>query len=168
MKKLYIKEKLLSFVDHFTVKNENEEDCYVVQGDRVQIGGKKLHIFDMNEREQLMIQQKILALMPKFFVYKGDEQVAMIQKKMSFLGSKYIVEGPGWEVKGKVMGHDYTMTKDGKEIVSLHKAWLSWGDSYEMDIADDVDEVLALAVVLAIEMVIQQEETNASASVGTD
>ena len=46
------------------------------------------------------------------------------------------------------------------EVVSLHKAWLSWGDSYELSIADRVDEKMALAVVLAIDCVLEAQAEN--------
>ena len=164
MKKLFMKQKVISAIDRFTVKDENEEDRFLIEGQYIQIGGKKLFIKDMAENELLMVQQKLIALMPKFFVFRGDEQVAVVQKKVALLGSKYIIEGPGWEVKGKILGHDYSITRDGREIVKLHKVWLSWGDSYEIDIEDDIDETLVLAVVLAIEMVLEQQAQNRAAS----
>ncbi|MBQ7372404.1 MAG: LURP-one-related family protein [Blautia sp.] len=153
MKKLFMKQNIFSNLDKFTVKNEEEADRYQVHGDNLQIGGKKLHIEDMSGREMAMVQQKLLALMPKFFVFQNGEKVAEIKKKMALFKAKYIVEGPGWEVKGSILDHDYTITDGGREIIRLHKAWFSWGDSYEIDISDGTDEALALAVVLAIDCV---------------
>ena len=153
MKKLFMKQNILSNLDKFTVKNGAEVDCYQIHGDNLQVGGKKLHIEDMSGNELAMVQQKLLALMPKFFVSKNGEQVAEIKKKMALFKAKYIVEGPGWDVKGSILDHDYTILDGGREVVRLHKAWLSWGDSYEIDISDGTDEVLALAVVLAIDCV---------------
>lgn len=161
MKKLYMKQQIFSWIDKFTVKNEAEEDCYVIEGDMVQVGGKKLHINDMNNNEVAFIQQKLLSLMPKFFVYVNGEQVAEIVKKISFFKAKYVIEGPGWEVKGSLLDHDYTITSEKGEIVKLHKVWLSWGDSYELEISDDADEVLALAVVIAIDCVMAAQEAAA-------
>ena len=161
MKKLYMKQEILSVIDRFYIKDENEEDRYLIEGDYIQVGGKKLHIKDLFDNELLTIKQKLLSLLPKFFVLKNEEQVASIQKKIAFFGSKYIIEGPEWEVKGKIMKHDYTILKDGNEIANIHKAWISWGDSYEITISDNVDDTLVLAVVLAIEMVLEQEIRNA-------
>ena len=48
---------------------------------------------------------------------------------------------------------------------SIHKVWFTWGDSYELDIPDSRNEVLALSVVLAIDAVISQARA-ASASSG--
>ena len=164
MKKLYVKQKLFSWKEQFTVKNEAEEDCYFVEGDAIVVGGKKLHIKDMYGNEIAMIKQKLLSFRPKFFVFMNGEQVAEIVKKFSLLKSKYVIEGPGWEVKGSILDHDYTITDRGEEIVRLHKAWLSWGDSYELDISDRADETMALAVVLAIDCVLEAQAEAASAS----
>lgn len=51
------------------------------------------------------------------------------------------------------MAHDYQITQGGQEIVSISKEWMTWGDSYELDIADPEDEIVALSVVLAIDCV---------------
>ena len=47
MSKLYIKQQVFSGIDKFNVKNELEEDVYLIESDYVQIGGKKLHIKNM-------------------------------------------------------------------------------------------------------------------------
>ena len=169
MKKLYIKQQLFSAIDKFTVKNEYEEDRFLVEGDRIVVGGKKLHIKDMLDNEIAMVQQKLLSLRPRFFVFKNGEQVAEIKKKFALFGSKYLVEGPGWEIKGSLMGHDYAAAAaDGGEVLRVHKVWRSWGDSYELDIADGTDEILALSTVLAIDLALEAEAESAAAAAGSN
>ena len=46
--------------------------------------------------------------------------------------------------------------------MTIRKEWMSWGDSYELDIANPADELIALAVVVAIDCV---TESNSGASV---
>ena len=60
------------------------------------------------------------------------------------------------------MAHDYEIIKNGCSIVSISKEWMTWGDSYELDIANSEDEIVALAVVLTRDCVM---EANSSASV---
>lgn len=164
MKKLFIKQQLFSAIDKFTVKNEFDEDRFLVEGDRIVVGGKKLHIKDMLGSEIAMVQQKLLSLRPRFFVFKNGEQVAEIKKKFALFGSKYLVEGPGWEIKGSLMGHDYAAAAGGEETLRVHKVWRSWGDSYELDIADGTDEILALSTVLAIDLALEAEAEAASSN----
>ncbi len=59
----------------------------------------------------------------------------------------------GWDIDGDFFAHDFSISREGREIVVIHKEWLTWGDCYVLDIADPRDTVTALAVVLAIDCV---------------
>ena len=166
--KLYMKQKVFSIRDRFTIKDESGEDRYYVEGKLISIG-KKLQLFDMSGAEVAFIQQKVLSLLPKFHVYTNGKEIATIVKELSLLRPKYRIEGPGWRVKGNFWEHDYEiMDKRGNPIVSVHKVWLSWGDSYELNIARRDDEVRALATVLAIDCVLDAEKASASAATSSN
>ena len=159
--KLYIKEKVFSWGDKFTVKDEYGNDKYFVQGE-VFSWGKKLHVYDSVDREVAFIKQEVWSLLPRFYVLCGDEQIAEIKKEFTFLFPKYSIQGLGWEIKGRLMAHDYEIIKNGNSIVTISKEWMTWGDSYELNIANPEDEIVALAVVLTIDCVM---EASSSASV---
>jgi len=161
--KLYIKQKILSWVDRFTVKDDSGEDKYYVEGEFFSFG-KKLHIFDMGGVESAFIQQKVFSFMPRYFVFIDGQQIAEIVKELTFLRPKYSIEGLGWEINGDFFAHDYEIIQSGRAIVSIHKAWMTWGDCYELDIADERDEIVALSVVLAIDCVIAASSASANSA----
>lgn len=150
--KLYIRQKVFSIGDKFTVKDAFGNDRYYVEGE-VFSWGKKLHVYDINGREAAFIKQELWSWMPKYHVFCGDRQVAEIKKEFTFFLPKYTIEGLGWEINGSFMEHTYQITKNGDPIVSIRKEWMSWGDSYELDISNSQDEIVALAVVLTIDCV---------------
>ena len=158
--KLYIKEKIFSWGDKFTVKDEFGNDKYSVQGE-VFSWGKKLHVYDMVGNEVAFIKQEIWSLLPRYYVFCDGKQIAEIKKELTFIFPKYSIQGLGWEIEGKLMAHDYEIIKNGDPIVSIRKEWMTWGDSYELNITNPTDEIVALAVVLTIDCVM---EANASAS----
>lgn len=160
-----MKQKVFSWKDKSSIKDESGFDKYFVEGEVFTLG-KKLHISNTQGEELAFVRQKVLTLLPRFFVEINGEEVAEIVKKITFLKPKYIVNGPGWEVKGEFMAHDYVVEKDGTPIISIHKKWMTWGDTFELDIADGIDEVYALAVVLAIDAVMDAQAA-ASASTGS-
>ena len=41
-----------------------------------------------------------------------------------------------------------------------YKEWMTWGDSYELDIVNPSDEIVALAVVLTIDCVQEMQQNN--------
>ena len=164
--KLYIKQKVFTWGDKFTVKDINGNDRYYVEGE-VFSWGKKLHVYDMNGNEAAFIQQKVFSFLPRYFVYVGDEQVAEIVKEFSFLFPRYSIQGLGWDIEGRFMAHDYEITQNGRPIVTISKEWMTWGDSYELDIADPKDEIVALAVVLTIDAVMASN-SGVSVSISSD
>ena len=164
--KRYIKEKVFSWGDKFTVKDEQGHDKYVVEGE-VFSWGKKLHIYDMTGREVAFIKQEVWSFLPRYYVFCGGRQVAEIKKEFTFLFPKYSIEGLGWEIEGSFLAHEYEITKGGRSIVTISKEWMTWGDSYELDIANPADEMIALAVVITIDCVMESS-SGASASVSSN
>ena len=159
--KLYIKQKVFSIGAKFSVKDEAGNDRYFVEGEILTLG-RKLHIYDTYDNEVAFVRQKLLTFMPKFTVEVGGEEVAEIVKELTLFKPKYYVDGLGWDVDGDLFSYDYVITSGDEEIVSIHKAWMSWGDTYELDISDDTDEITALAVVLAIDTVLDNANNSAN------
>ena len=150
--KLYIKQKVFSWGDHFTVKDETGADRYIVEGE-IFTWGKKLHVYDMERNEVAFIRQEVLSFLPRYFVYCNGQEVAEIKKEFSFVFPRYSIAGLGWEIEGKFMAHDYQILKGSRPIVTIRKEWMTWGDTYELNITDPADEIVALAVVLTIDCV---------------
>ena len=161
--KLYIKEKVFSWGDKFTVKDAYGEDKYIVEGE-VFTFGKKLHVYDRSGREVAFIKQEVWSFLPRYYVFCGDRQIAEIKKEFTFLFPRYTIEGLGWEIDGSFMAHDYQITKRGRKIVTISKEWMTWGDSYELDISDPADEIVALAVVIIIDCVTESSSAAASSA----
>ena len=163
MVKLYMKQKAFSWPARFTVKDAQERDCYTVEGERFAFG-RCLHIFDMMGSEVAVIRQKAFAFRPQFSVWIGGVETAQIVKELSFLRPRYRIEGPDWEISGDFWAHTYEISSRGLPVAAVEKTWMSWGDSYAIEIAHPENTLLALCVVLAIDCVLQQQAAAASAA----
>ena len=152
--KLYIKQKVFTIKDKFTVKDEAGNDKYFVEVKFLSLG-KKFYIYNMEKEEVAYIEQKLMNLMPKFFVYVKGEKIAEIHKKLSFLKPKYEIVGKNWVTNGDLWAHEYNITDmdSGNQIASIHKEWMTWGDSYMLDIEDEKHEISIMALILAIDAV---------------
>lgn len=155
--KLCIQQKVFSFRDRFYVTDEFGEERYYVEGEIFSLG-KKLHVFDMQGREVAFIKQELLTFMPRFEVYIGEELAAEIVKEFTLFRQAYRVDGPGWAVSGDFFAHEYEIRDPVGPVVSISKEWFTWGDCYQLDISPAADTVLALAVVLAIDCVLEQDD----------
>jgi uncharacterized protein YxjI len=161
--KLFIKQKVFSWNDKFTVKDETGADRYFVEGQIFSLG-KKLHVYDVSRTERIFLQQKVWSFLPRFFVFVDGLQVAEIVKEFTFMKPKYSVLGLNWEVNGNFWAHEYEILNQGHVVVQIKKEWLAWGDTYALDIMDPRDEINALAVVLAIDAVMAQQNSTASSA----
>lgn len=158
-----MKQKVFSWTDKFTVKDETGQDRYFVEGEFLTLA-KKLHVYNGNHTEVAFIRQKLWSLLPRFFVEIDGRVVCQIVKRFTMFKPKYELEGPGWHVEGDFWAHEYTVHNDARIIMRLSKHWFTWGDSYELDIADPVDEVMCLSVVLAIDAAIAAANAAASSA----
>lgn len=148
--KLYIRQKVFSWKDKFTVKDHNGQDKYMVEGEIFSLG-KKLHVSDMAGNEVAFIQQKLISFLPRYFVFVGERQVAEIARKFSLFRPKYEVLGLNWQVEGDFFAHNYVIYDADRPVVEINKEWMTWGDCYELNIAPGANEIIALATVLAID-----------------
>ena len=157
--KLYIQEHIFTFGDQFSVLDEQGNEKYFVEGE-IFTWGKKLHVYDRHRREVAFIKQELFTFMPCYHVCVGDRDIAQVRKELSFFCPRYYVDGLNWDVEGDFFAHEYRVTKNGRDIVSIDKEWMTWGDSYELTIAPDADEIVALAVVLTIDCVVESQNNN--------
>lgn len=156
---LYIKERVFTWGDKFDICDQNGQPRYYVEGE-VFSWGKKLHVYDQYNREVAFIKQELFTFMPRYQVFVGAREVATIRKEFTFFRPRYAVDGLNWEVNGNFWEHNYEITQNGRPIVSIEKEWMTWGDTYRLSIADGADEIVALAVVLTIDCVVEQQNDN--------
>lgn len=161
--KLYIKQKVFSWGDKFRIYDENQNDKYYVEGEVFTLG-KKLHLYSCTGDELAFIHQKVWSFLPKYFISRNGIDVAQVIKEFTLLRQEYTVEGLGWTVSGNFWAHEYEIAAADRTIASISKHWFTWGDTYEIDISDDADEVMALCVVLIIDAVIAQSNNSTAAS----
>ncbi len=157
--KLYIKERVFTWGDKFNVFDEAGREKYTVEGE-VFTWGKKLHVYDRFGKEAAFIKQELFTWLPCYRVYVGEQEIAQVRREFSWFTPKYSVSGLGWDVNGHFLEHNYEITRNGLPIVSIEKEWMTWGDSYALDITNPADEIIALAVVLTIDCVVEQSNDN--------
>ncbi|MDR1928199.1 MAG: LURP-one-related family protein [Oscillospiraceae bacterium] len=154
--KLYIKQKVFSWKDRFFVKDEWEADRYHVEGEFLTLG-KKLHVFDANGAQVAFLHQKVFSLMPRYFI-EIDRDTFELVKELTFLRPKFHITGLPLRLEGDFFAHDYALLDGDFSVMRLSKHWFTWGDSYELDIADPRNELLCLCVALAVDCALAQQE----------
>ncbi|PSL40044.1 uncharacterized protein YxjI [Planomicrobium soli] len=152
MKQLYIKQKVFSLSGKFTVKDQQENDVYYVEGSFLQIP-KTFTIMDATRGEIALITKKVFSLLPKFFVEVNGQEVLKIEKEFSIFKARYKIDAAGIEVLGNWWDMDFQILQHGEVVGQVSKKWFTWGDSYQVQIMDKEMEAIIVALVVAIDCV---------------
>ena len=149
--KLYIKQKVFSWSDKFAVKDEAERDRWFAQGEVFTLG-KKLHVYDASGREVAFIRQKLLTFLPRYYIEIQGREYEFV-KEFTLLRPRFSIRNLDWTVEGNFWEHNYAVADSRGEVMRMAKAWLTWGDSYELNIAAPQNELLCLCVSLSIDCI---------------
>ena len=158
-----MKQKVFSVSGKFSVKDAEENEVYFVEGSFMQIP-KTFSIMDDTRNEVALIKKKTFSFLPTFFVEVYGQETMTIKKQFSFLKARYTIDAAGIEVRGNWWDMDFEVFQNKKRIGAVSKKWFTWGDSYELQIADDEMESLLVALVVAIDCA--KAAQNAAASSG--
>ena len=157
--KYMLKEKVLSWSDTYEIHNENKELMFTVKGKAFSFGDK-LTIYDAAGKEVAFIEQKMLAMMPRYRLYKGGELFAEVQQKISWFKKKFILDVPGpndYTIDGSFWDHNYLFERRGKTVASVSKKMFSWSDTYGIEIINGEDDVSILATAIIIDLVCDRD-----------
>lgn len=163
-RKLYIKQKIFSIGEKFTVYDEHERPQYHVQGSFMQIP-KTFKILNQREEEIATITKKIFSWLPKFYVDIRNNPQIIIDKELTFFKAKYHISAEGIEVQGNWWDMDFQVIRHGRAIADINKRWFTFGDTYEVNVLDEKYEEIIISLVIAIDCV--KEDQNAASSAST-
>ena len=152
MKQLYIKQKVFSLSDKFTVKDQQEQDAYFVKGSFMKIP-KTFTIVNNVGKEVALITKKAFSFLPKFLVEVNGREALTIKKELSFFKARYTIDAASIEVHGNWWDMNFEVYQHGEVVGKVSKEWFTWGDSYRIQVLQEEMETLLLALVVAVDCV---------------
>jgi len=148
--KLLFKQRFFSWFDSYDIYDEWGNTAYMVEG---QLSwGHCLHISDASGNHVGTVQEKVLTFLPRFEVYMGEQYMGCIQKQFSLFSPRFDIDFNGWQVRGSFMEWDYDVVAPGDILIArVSKELFNWTDTYVIDVANPMDALCALMLVLAID-----------------
>ena len=170
MIELAIRNKWISLRGSSIVRDLNEKDVLKVQGKFWTVTYKKF-IQTLEGETKYIVRNKFW----KLFAYrayvidpKTNENVATIRRKVFSLHDRYFMNTKYGEVeiKGNILGFDYHIYLDGKEIGHVARR-ISLRDSFVLTLDDDnADIYFWVALVIAIDNITDERNNDAAAYYG--
>ena len=148
--KLLIKQRVFSWSDTYDIYDESGEVKYFVKAKVFSIG-HVIHIYNRFHEEVGCIRQKLLTFLPAFEIEMGGKYFGKIKKEFTLFRPSYQLEFGNWRIEGNTFGWDYDVVDGNALIMTISKELFHWGDTYSIDIFDEVNELMGLLIVIAID-----------------
>ncbi len=155
MNRYQMRQKMVSIGDDFWIENEQGEEVFKVDGKALRI--KDTLIFeDQLGLELCRIEERLLKIKNTMDIASPDgKRMSTVKKKLiSPFRDRWdieITDGPDLNVKGNILDHEYEI-KDGRtEVARISKKWFHLRDTYGVEIMPDQNDVLILAVTVALD-----------------
>ena len=155
----YIREKIFSIGDKFSIKDTSGNDVFNVEG-KIFSMGNKLRIYDMYNNEIVYIEQKLFKLLPEYNIYLSGNYAAIVKKKFTFFSNRFDIDSNmgNYEIEGDFFAHDFSIMKNGSTVAEINKKWVYWGDTYEININEQENYAFILAMVIVIDQVLHDNK----------
>jgi uncharacterized protein YxjI len=150
-----IRQRIFSFGDSFTIRDEYDNDRFEVRG-KVFSFGDKLRIYDMAGHELVYIEQEMFHLLPRYNIYLNGGYAASVKKELSFFRPSFTIESNqgSYTIDGDIFSHEFEILKGGRQVAYVSKGWFSLSDSYGADIEDSENQAFILAMVIVIDQIL--------------
>lgn len=162
--KLYIKQAVLVLGGRFTVKDESGTDIFFVEGSFLRVP-KQFKIYDKNYNNVAVIDRQMFRLFGHYDINANGKNITL-KRHFAFFKQSYTIEGINWALEGNFTNHHYEVVQGKNLIMRLRKHWFTWGDSYELNILDKHDALLALSIAICVDNEIAKDASSNNASTG--
>lgn len=151
-----MRQKMVSIGDDFWIENDQGQKVFKVDGKALRI--RETLIFeDAQGRELCKIQERLLRIKDSMAIEgPNGEQLAMVKKALiTPIRDRWVVKignGPDLDVKGNILDHEYHIGEGRDKIAEVSKKWFRLRDTYGVAIDPGQNDVLILAITVAIDM----------------
>jgi uncharacterized protein YxjI len=157
-----IRQNLISIGDDFWIENEAGERAFKVDGKVLRIR-KTLVFEDLNGNPLCTIKERLLTIRDTMTVTGADgREMAVIKKALiSPLRDRWTVkvkDGPDLDVQGNILDFEYSVKQGGKKVAEISKKWFRLTDTYGIEVAPGQNDILILAVAVAIDMMAHNKD----------
>ena len=148
---LCIRQRVFAWGDTYDVYDGFGQPKYYVKGAVFSLG-HQIRVYEKTTgREVGAIRQRLLTLTPTFEIVIDGRVCGTVRKRFTLFVPEYDVDFRGWICEGDLFGWDYRVLENGREVMNISKAFMTWGDTYSLSFQNPAHEMPGLLLVLAID-----------------
>ena len=151
-----MRQKLVAFGDDFWIENEAGQRVFKVDGKMLRVRDT-LFFEDTQGQTLCKIQEKLVRIKDtKVIEGPNGETLATVKKALiTPLRDRWVVkigDGPDLDVQGNVINHQYTIGEGRSSVAEISKRWFRLADTYGVQIQPGQNDIVILAVTVAVDM----------------
>jgi len=157
-----IHQKLISIGDDFWIENQDGKKVFRVDGKVFRI--RKTLDFE-NQKGNLLcrIKERLLTIKDTMEIEgPNGKDLAVVKKALiAPLRDRWDVkvkDGEDLIVQGNILDHEYAVKQGRKRVAEVSKKWFSITDTYGVEIDAGQNDILILAIAVAIDMMAHDEK----------
>ena len=152
--KYQMRERMFAIGDDYWIETDGGQRAFRVDGQALHI--RKTLVLEAPEGDEVFtIRQKLLSIRDTMEIERDGKTVATVKKALvTPLRDRFSIEvesGEDMEAKGNIVDHEYEIERAGDKVAHISKRWLRLRDTYGIDIAEDQNDALILAVTVCID-----------------
>ena len=150
-----MREKLVAFGDDYYIQNEAGQKVFKVDGKVLRVRDT-LKFKDLRGNVLCQIQERMLRIKDIMAIEDArGQKVAEVKKALiTPLRDRWTVKirnGPDLDVQGNILDHEYEIKEGRRKVAQVSKKWFRIRDTYGVEVAPDQEDVLILAVTVALD-----------------
>ena len=151
-----IRQNLISIGDDFWIENAEGKKVFKVDGKVLRIRNT-LVFEDAQGKKLAQIQERLLTIRDTMVIDDADgKEIAAIKKALiAPLRDRWTVKvknGEDLDVQGSILDHEYSIKQGRTKVAEVSKKWFSFTDTYGVEIDPGQNDILILAVAVAIDI----------------
>lgn len=151
-----MRQKLVAFGDDFWIENESGQRVFKVDGKMLRVRDT-LFFEDTQGQTLCKLQEKIVRIKDTMTIEgPNGESLATVKKALiTPLRDRWTVkvgDGPDLQVQGNILDHQYTIGEGRDKIAEVSKRWFRLADTYGVQIEPGQNDIVILAVTVAVDM----------------
>jgi uncharacterized protein YxjI len=148
-----MREKLVSIGDDYWIEDDQGIKVYKANGKAARVRDT-WELEDADRNTVAEIQEKKLSVRDKIKIDFHGGRSATVKKALVGIRDRFHVEVDGGDdikVHGNIVDHEYEMEREGDKIAEVSKKWFRVRDTYGVDVFDESETVLILAITVAVD-----------------
>jgi uncharacterized protein YxjI len=155
-----IRERIFRLAEDFDITNESGQPVLRVEG-KIMSLHSRLIVRDPAGREVAQVYRKLAALRPTYQITIDGKNVTEVRQHLFTAFHERLTidthDGGEMEITGDLLSHEFTILRGGQTAATISKRWVGLTASYGVDIAPGENDLLILAIVLALDLAMDQQ-----------